>query len=253
MGCSCSKETEEAPIGINVINAQPAGGYVPRLTPKVQRNPQTGQPIRPEEYMISRDLLRTALHEMAAQIQASGGKTITVIAVGGAVNTIFLRTREATHDIDFFHSSATASEISLISQAGKQVDDAHGGQLGGNWLNNTTALFLKHDMLKFLTREAETQNEVVFQESGLRVLAAPWDYAFCSKLDRISKGTGREYDATDAATYLNRYVLLHGNAPVEAAATRKWAKLYQTQVTDRDLQTVNAEYQRLFGGVGIVI
>jgi pyruvate/2-oxoglutarate/acetoin dehydrogenase E1 component len=40
------------------------------------------------------------LRHVAADITEKGGD-VTVIAVGDAVNTIYLKSREATHDIDF--------------------------------------------------------------------------------------------------------------------------------------------------------
>ncbi|KAG1836677.1 hypothetical protein C8R48DRAFT_793684, partial [Suillus tomentosus] len=63
-------------------------------------------------------------------------KQRTVVAVGGAINTILLRSRASTADVNFF-SLDTANNPVLrdgIKSAAKTM------QLGEGWMNNHTAL-----------------------------------------------------------------------------------------------------------------
>lgn len=240
--------SQEVPM--RVLNAQPASGSVPRLTPRQQRDPTTNMPIFSADQTISGSTLRRGLSSMATYI-SQNRRTVSVVAVGGAVNTILLRTRETTHDVDFFHSTTTGSETSLISQAGRYANHENNDSLGDNWFNNTTTLYMTRDLQAQLTREAEAQNEIVFQEPGLRVLAAPWNYAFCGKMDRLSKDTARPYDPNDAATYLQRYIARHGGRPVQIAQIQQWSKHFRTALRVEDLRQVNSVYKAMYGTDGI--
>lgn len=53
-------------------------------------------------------------------------KNVVVIAVGGAVNTIFLRTRTSTHDVDFFNNLLTPADFALLVGGAKEACKAQG-------------------------------------------------------------------------------------------------------------------------------
>lgn len=99
-------------------------------------------------------------------------------------------------------------------------------------------------------------NEVVFEEPGLRVLAAPWDYAFCAKLDRISGstelGTRKPYDLTDAVAYLHRYLATKRKRSVTITELEQRAAHYGTTIAAGVLDQVNGEFRRRHGWVPIV-
>lgn len=135
---------------------------------------------------LTRDILLKALSTVASFIKKKGGD-VTVVAVGGAVNTIHLQSRMVTHDVDFFNSRMTAQEIALLVDGAKATAKRTKG-LEGDWFNNRTILFMPRAQAASLTDQAFAQNEVIFHESGLKILAAPWHYAFCCKVDRISGG-----------------------------------------------------------------
>lgn len=92
-------------------------------------------------------------------------------------------------------------DIRLLEQASRVAEARASLPLGGDWLNNTTSLYISLTLRQELSREAEQQNEVVFQQPGLTVFAAPWLYAPCTKLARLLEGARRKpYDSIDAAT-----------------------------------------------------
>jgi hypothetical protein len=103
-----------------------------------------------------------------------------------------------------------------------------------------------------LARRAESQNEIVFQETGLTVFAAPWDYAFCTKMDRMHKRSRRPYDIDDAVRYLHRYISLHGNRPVRVQDVRAWAQTYGVRAEDAIIAEINQHYVEHYGSQPIV-
>ena len=124
---------------------------------------------------------------------------ITIVTVGGAVNTIHLRTREVTHDVDFFGAN---EQSRLLEDASKYAQQQSRIQLGANWLNNATTLFISRPLQTQLVQDAILQDVVLFRERGLTVLAAPWSYALCGKTDRMSKTDAqRPYDCRDAVAF----------------------------------------------------
>lgn len=70
------------------------------MVPTPQRD-QAGRPINHRQFDTSRTNLETAFHHMATYIRSQNAN-INIVTVGGAVNTIYLQTRAATQDVDFF-------------------------------------------------------------------------------------------------------------------------------------------------------
>lgn len=131
--------------------------------------------------------LEKALKNAADYINKKGGN-LTIVAVGGAVNCMALRSRNTTHDFDFFNNNFGQQEYELITAAAMAAQKKD-KKLETAWLNNRTIVFMPIDLRNSLTSEAIAQNEVVFEASGLKVVAAPWNYAFCCKVDRLA-GSG---------------------------------------------------------------
>lgn len=133
------------------------------------------------------------------------------MAVGGSINTVILRSRETTHDIDFFAESVTQQQKRALQDAARRVATTFRPRLDGDWLNNSTALFIDPSIRQQLEHDAVRQNVLLFSEPGLTVYAAPWMYLFASKLDRIAgggKGTAQAYDPHDAYHFLQQHLLL---------------------------------------------
>jgi predicted nucleotidyltransferase len=92
------------------------------------------------EVSLTGDQIKTMLSLVAERLDKKGAN-ITIVAVGGAVNTILLHSRESTGDVDFFYNTKQRNEdVSAILQAAKEVATDRG--LGDAWLNNHTVLFM---------------------------------------------------------------------------------------------------------------
>ncbi|KAK3941336.1 hypothetical protein QBC46DRAFT_382948 [Diplogelasinospora grovesii] len=197
-----------------------------------------------------RNTLISALRNVAAYIAKKKGE-VTVIAVGGAVNTIYLESRHATHDVDFFNNYLTAADFELVVKGAREAIKRD-SRLDESWFNNRTILFIPMDQQKALTEQAFAQQEVIFREGGLTVLAAPWQYAFCCKVDRLAGGglnSARSYDLDDALQYLNRYLMNRGEAQVPYTTVRQWFSQYSlrwTSANDAVVARVNVAYRARF-------
>lgn len=234
MGC-CSSNPTQPDVGDQLLELAP--------------NPTGTHQPSPD---LDRDTLLTALGNVASYLHSKKAQ-ITVIAIGGAVNTIFFQTRRTTHDVDFFNQNLTKSDGQLI-QAASQYAQSQNGNLQSEWLNNRTIIFIPKDQRKRLTQDAILQNEVVFDAPGLQVLAAPWNYAFSAKLDRIAGSSGStQYDISDAADYLHRYLTIHHIASIKQSEVQGWARLFGTRISAELIQDLNAEYQKRYGRTAIEI
>lgn len=179
---------------------------------------------------------------------------MTLIAVGGAVNTMLLQSRTSTHDVDFFSAGLDNASGLLLEEAARAAEERSPVPLGGDWLNNSTTLFMARALRNELGQLAERQNDIVFRAPGLTVLAAPWEYAFCTKIDRMTKRNMRVYDCADAAAYLNRLIVTTNRGrPISAAFLQQRAAHYGAQAPLAQLQTVNIEYQKRFKCDGITM
>jgi hypothetical protein len=197
--------------------------------------------------------LYQALQNVAQYLRSSKAQ-ITIVAVGGAISTLFLKTRSTTHDLDFFSQDLQKNELQLMVRAAKyaQFKDSN---LPDEWLNNRTVLFIRREIRAELTQESIELNEVVFDEPGLLVLAAPWQYALCAKLDRISGSglnVGKHYDIDDAVAYLHRYLAIKRKRSVTRSEIVKWTAHYGTRINDGVLDQLNDKFNRRHGWVPVV-
>ena len=99
------------------------------------------RPDGPPEIQMSAETIRKGLASVAASLN-SKKRNISIIAVGGAVNTLLLHTRESTGDVDFFYRTKTKHEdVTQVIVAASTA--ASSLNLGDLWLNNHTALFIQ--------------------------------------------------------------------------------------------------------------
>ena len=196
-------------------------------------------------------MLIAALNHVSNYIHHHG-KHVTIVAIGGAINTIHLQTRHSTHDVDFF---CAKDQTSLLREASKYAQSQNGLPLGTNWLNNTITLSIGQVLVHELIREARHQDVVVLERQGLTVFAAPWMYAFCGKTDRIYrlKEKTRPYDCSDAVSYLHEYIKSNGGEPVPALTIMQWAEHYRKNVCIEGLHRINKLYQVVHKAHGIVL
>jgi len=222
-------------------SSKPSAETVASLLELAPARPGEQQPL-PE---LERATLIAALRNVATYIKSKKGQ-ITIISVGGAVNTIFLQSRNATHDIDFYNQNLTKKDVELLLKAAKHAQSKD-PLLENEWINNHTIIFIPRGSRQHLTEEAIRQNEVIFNEPGLKVLAAPWPYACAAKLDRVSGGSqagGKPYDLSDAASYLHRHLTISGRSTIKQSEVESWASVYETKLSEPLIRALENEYQR---------
>jgi hypothetical protein len=197
--------------------------------------------------------LKRALTLTARHIHEQG-QNLTIIAIGGLTNTVLLRNRRTTHDVDFLGANIANYHRRLLGQAAKQAEMESSVPLGKQWFNNELEMVLSSDVRELVTRHALAQNEVVFQAKGLKVIAAPWNFAFIRKTIAISQSRGRdrEYDHSDAAAYIHRYVQKQHGQPVTEATIREWARWYQVYVNPVIVTEIAQDYRKIYKKIGIV-
>lgn len=204
-----------------------------------------------EQRELSRQNILRAL-AYAAEYLHDHGESVTLVAVGGAVNTVLLQSRNTTHDVDFFSLPLSGNGLRNLREAGHYAIERSSVPLSEDWLNNATARMpgvVEH--VQELTQAALAQNDIVFEGPGLKVLAAPWLYAFVKKVSRITQGTGRVYDASDAVGYLYQYNSRRGHTAVRVEVIREHASHYRALAPDEILRQVDASYQQTHGHPGI--
>ncbi|KAF8068950.1 hypothetical protein FPV67DRAFT_1098175 [Lyophyllum atratum] len=208
------------------------------------------------EIQMNADVINKALAEVA-KILTKQKEHVTIIAVGGAINTVVLHTRPSTGDVDFFSDSKRTNPT--LMKAIETVEKNKKFKVGKGWLNNHTVLFMDDAMVKALFEEAVHQNVPVFVDSkltGLKVLAAPWRYSVMAKLEKVGKGPGvsKSYDMSDAAAYLHQAIEKRpGKAPVKTSEIHAWAKEFKVTVKDADIEKLAKEYKAKYPGKDGVI
>ncbi|KAL2687004.1 hypothetical protein Neosp_004553 [[Neocosmospora] mangrovei] len=254
MGCSHSqyeREMESRPVRPVTIS-DPMGG--PVMIPPMFRD-ETGRPIQYETSSLSRRQIINAFEHMAEYLDECGIEA-NVVVVGGAVNTVYLGSRESTHDVDFFLEDPASKEYMSLDLAAKFANRQAEGRLGEEWFNNSTQLFMARDVQTSLVRQAKQQNAVVFErrgtKGGLKVYAAPWTYALCSKLNRLCEINARSYDMDDAVVYLNRHLLLTTEKYVKSQELYDWCRWYSHDVRREILKQLDEKYFQSYGYKPIV-
>lgn len=214
----------------------------------------SGYPTQHQGSGLDRSRLLAAL-ELVGRYLDEQGVTTTATTIGGAVDTIYLQTRQRTNDVDFFLENGNSAQHNIIHQAARNAARQSQAPLGANWLNNATQLFLTAETRRNLSTAAIAQGTIVHefrgQRGGIVVYAAPWSYAFCGKLNRLSDTDRRPYDLNDAVVYLNQYLTMSGQGTVSARRVHQWGQEYRKTVTGAVLAEVDDLYYQTYGRHGI--
>ncbi|KAI9895096.1 MAG: hypothetical protein M1814_000321 [Vezdaea aestivalis] len=230
MGCGSSKVSD-----IDLIDVAP------------RRQRQGGQAV---QVALNRGNLNDALEYTAAYLSSCGQHLILTV-VGGAVNTILLQTRLATHDIDIFSNNLSRDESRVLQEAAtyarRSMAQKRGVNLPTDWLNSATTIFVPPNLRNTLRQEALAQNEAVFNSRGLTLLAAPWQYAVAAKLHRISGGNPNQNDAPDAASYLHRYLQGRRMNAIAASSIRHWINRYEVNAQEQSILILDEAYVSRYG------
>lgn len=237
MGCCTSKD--DAAPGVDLTDLAP-----------VRPGQHQQGPSQPFPELTKGDL-ELALRQVAQYLHKRG-RNVRLVVVGGAVSTILLETRRSTHDVDFFAETLSRNDSKLLLEAADIVRQQPGSQLEEDWINNRTIYFIQPPLRQDLTRKGFEQNDVVFQAPGLTLYAAPWSYAFVSKLDRIQGGGFRSHDPLDAAVYLDRWLRKSNQHEIQADEIAQWVREYQLRVASGQqftaaLNRINDAFQQKFG------
>lgn len=252
--CCAEEEPRRARRGRSQQPSQGGGvvqiGEPQNVTIHIPRNRADAQgvPIPPVTRDIDQSVLRAALDHVSQYI-AQRGRHLSVIGVGGAVNTLYLRSRATTHDVDVFGSDFGNQSRMLLDEAMHDAQQ-HIAGLGTDWLNTETQMWMPGSMHDELTTMAREQNVQVYHGQGFTVLAAPWAYAFTAKCSRILLGgaQARAYDLPDAVTYIHEYIRSHRGQPVSIATVMGWARHWHHEITEDLLRNrVNPEYVLRYG------
>lgn len=218
------KTKRRRPQGVQLANIgrpQDVQIHIPR-----NRLAEQNVPLQPVSREVDENTLRQGL-VIVSDFIARRGQHISVVAVGGAVNLLYLRSRATTHDVDIFGSNFSNEARMLVDEA---MQDAQRRlpALGTDWLNTETQMWMRGSMHAELTRTAEERDVRIFDGAGLRIYAATWEYAFSAKVNRLlhPQGQARVYDLADAVVYIHQYIRAHGNRPVRVATAMKWARLF---------------------------
>ncbi|KAG8417595.1 hypothetical protein J3458_005089 [Metarhizium acridum] len=103
-----------------------------------------------------------------------------------------------------------------------------------------------------LVEDSITQNCVVFRAPGLKVVAAPWNYSFVKKVSRITQGTGRPYDASDAVAYLYQFITTrNSDRPVAFQTIQQWGHWHKALCPVEVLLDINDLFRRTYARDGI--
>jgi hypothetical protein len=180
---------------------------------------QIGNLVFGEEHDLDRQALEHSLELMAKYIHQQDqeltvyihqqDQELTVIIIGAAINTLLLRNRCMTHNVDFFGTNIDNNQRRSLGHAVSYAERQSPSTLGASWFDNENEVTICDlDVHLKVTHEALAQNEIGFQRTGLKITASPWQFAFCAKVSRFAsgrKGGARPYDLTDAVSYLHRY------------------------------------------------
>ncbi|CAF3519477.1 hypothetical protein SNK03_003760 [Fusarium graminearum] len=246
MGCNNSRhvlEMESRPVRPVTLSSHSAGSAM------------TSSTMFQDYPGLRRQQIIDAFQKIAEYLNEYG-VSIDCVAVDGAVNTLYLRSRESTHDVELLLNDPSSKESILLTNAASFANSQAQGRLGETWLNSSMQLFLPRNVQTSLVQEAKTQNEIVFEHQGtnggLRVYAAPWSFALCSKLNHAFDHHNRTEDMDDAVDYLYRYLNITGQDYIMAQQIKDWCQTYHQDVSREVLRRLEETYARKHGNWPIV-
>ncbi|KAI9652291.1 MAG: hypothetical protein M1831_007077 [Alyxoria varia] len=126
MGCGPSTPHTNPHAGGITNIGEPVGAI--RMVPQQKRD-RNNRPVLHSEYDLSPGTLHRALQDVA-KFMRDHHQDVTMVTVGGAVNTIYLKTRETTNDVDFFGADLTRNQLGLLEQAAAYADSRARGNGG---------------------------------------------------------------------------------------------------------------------------
>jgi len=212
------------------------------------------QPSLPEDMPrqlltgLDRDTVTSGLGLMARYLHERH-QDITIITIGGLVNVLFLQSQTA-YGADFFDVTMRKGQRIMLNEAARHAERGP-VPLGNDWFKEPLTLGGRFSwrLRKQLVEEALRQNDVVFEKPGLKLVAAPWEYAMITYMQWLRRGY---YDTDHAIIYLHHYLMKNpGNSPPTMADLLALAKKFHLEIDVGYTRMVAIEYRRKYGKAGI--
>ncbi|KAF4451581.1 hypothetical protein F53441_5437 [Fusarium austroafricanum] len=243
MGCNNSRhiiEMESRPIRPVTLSSHSAGSV--RATSSIFQD-------FPDSSEFSIKQISDAFGHMAEYLKEYG-VYLDCVAVDGAVNTLLLGTRQTTHDVEFILPDPHSKDSITLSNAASYANTKADGRLGENWFGTSMQLLMPRDLQINLISDARLMGGIVFEDrgtnGGLTVYAAPWQYAICSKLERLN-GTNRPDDMEDAVAYMYHFLSLISQEHIVGKQIFDWCTRYHQNVSLEVLKSFEKAYHDKHG------
>lgn len=182
---------------------------------------------------------------------------LTIITVGGPISTLLISDRSQRRELDFIgvglnNSDERRRALELAAEYARRSIPPD--VLGTSWFAARTMLVLPTEVHHVVVRKAVAADEVVYQARGLKILAAPWEFAFWTTMGKLDTEVSveRRYDYKDALCYLHRYIQGQDDRPVSMAEMEEWARSFGLPSGVMPLSTIAIDYLRMFGQNGVV-
>lgn len=190
--------------------------------------------------------------ELMGRHLAAKGEALTLIAVGGLTFTALLRDSRTPHDSEFLDARLDAPRRRLLLQAATVAQCQCTSPLGAYRFSDKNTLSPPAEIHRLVTTNAIVQNKVLFQNRGLKILALPWDYAFCTEMERMLNSTTVDSRVSSrpvnhrarAAWYLHLYVQSHDGQPLRRRMIEGWPRSYNIQASQTVISEILEEYNR---------
>lgn len=172
------------------------------------------------------------------------------MAAVNAVSSALLPTRDKPLKIDIYNN-LTDRQVDALVTGCRIASEQSRSPFTSRFFSNHVLLVLSKSVQKMVLQTASEQNEEVFASPGLKILAAPWNFAFCTKIERNTKPTQWSYDVDDASMCLHRHIQKHGGGGVFVHEIRRWAHMFNITIEDSALREVDECYRQRFGRAAI--
>ncbi len=210
---------------------------------------------RIDSFALQRDTVQNALHLMASYLAAKG-QNITIITVGGAISSLLLKDQLRRENLDYIVPNVSEEQRGILAAAARHGRAYCIRPMLGAWFSNRgdDTLKLPFSIHRQVVLKSLTQNEIIFQERGLKIIAAPWDYAFTATLGRLAshRFISRPHDLSDAIAYLRRYIQVRGDEPLTMGEVDFCARSYGIFGVETMASFVATRYFARYGHDGIV-
>ncbi|KAF7505307.1 hypothetical protein GJ744_001010 [Endocarpon pusillum] len=208
-----------------------------------------------DSFALERETIQKALHLMASYL-ASQGQNITIITVGGSISSLLLKDQLTRENLDYIATDVSEEQRKILAAAAKYARLKSSQPIRGAWFSTrgSDTLKLPFSVHRQVVLRSIAQHEIIFQAPGLKILAAPWEYAFVATLGRLAsdRSVARPHDLEDAIAYLHRYIEGWWSGPLTMGQVEFWAGLYGIPGVETMARFIATRYRAVYGRDGIV-